>query len=128
MPEPISNIMKRDIVRRARQEEPLMISGEELNNRLDEQMMAIERVSILLEDAKLDPNDTLEMDVEGFGRLLSLLEEYEAFLDHFRDVTEDTVSAIRGLTTCRDSMCCGGEGDEDLDDDGLDDYAHYARH
>ncbi len=110
------------MIRQAREEDPLMISGEELNSRLDEQMMAIERVSILLEDAKLDPNDLLEMDKEGFSRLLNLLEEYEAFLDHFKDLTKETVSAIRGLTTCQDSMCCGVEGDEDLYDDDSGDY------
>ncbi len=106
-----------------RQSETFRMTGEELNDRLDGQMLAIERVSILLEDAKLDTNDLLEMDREGFEKLMELLSAYEAFLGHFRDVTKDTVAAIRGLTTARDRMCCGVGDDEDFNDADIDEDA-----
>ncbi len=94
------------------------LTGDELNERLEAQMLAIERASILLEDAKLDPNDVLSLDGDRMGQLMELLSAYEAFLEHFRDATEDAVAAIKGLTTQNQQCCSGGDIDDaDVDQD-----------
>jgi hypothetical protein len=96
------------------------LSGEELNGRLDELMIAIERVSILLDEARLDPNDMLALDAGSMEKLIELLEDYGSFLGLFRDTTVDTVATIKSLTTVPGSRC-GGPCDEDKDidiDDG----------
>jgi hypothetical protein len=98
--------------------ESVELMGNELNERLRGQMLAIERASILLEDAKLDPNDVLALDGERMGKLMELLSDYEAFLEHFRDTTEDTVAAIKELTTAQGRQClCEGDFDGDTDAD-----------
>jgi len=99
--------------------ETVKFTGDMLNERLDVQTLAIERISILLEDAKLDPNDEMILDQESMGRLMELLSAYEAFLEHFRHTTEDTVAAIKGLTTAPDNYCCsaGDVDDADVDED-----------
>ena len=73
------------------------ISSDELNERLDEQMLTIERIGILLEDAKIETNVIISMDPESLSKLMELLSAYETFLEHFKDTTDDTVSTIRGL-------------------------------
>lgn len=100
-------------------EEIAELSGDALNDRLDAQMLFIERASILLEDAKLDLNDVLVLDRARQGRLLELFSAYESFLEHFRDTTQDTVAAIKALTTAPDH-CCVVELREDLDDADID--------
>jgi len=107
-------MMKKDM---AGLKEIARLTGDELNERLDEQVLAIERVSILLEDAKLDPNDVMALDKDSLDRLMELLSAYEAFLEHFRNTTEDTVATIKGLTTAQDSQCCGSGGFDDADVD-----------
>ncbi len=96
--------------------ETARITGDMLNERLDSQALAIERISILLEEAKLDPNDVMALDKDSLDRLMELLSIYEAFLEHFRDMTEDTVAAIKGLTTAPGRQRCGA-GDYDMDVD-----------
>jgi hypothetical protein len=108
-------MMKKDM---ASLHETARISGDALNERLDGQMLAIERVSILLEDAKLDPNDVMALDEDSLDRLMELLSAYEAFLEHFKYTTEDTVAAIKGLTTAQGRQCCcDGDFDDDADAD-----------
>ncbi len=104
-------MMKKDT---ASLQETARITGDMLNERLDVQVLAIERVSILLEDAKLDPNDVMALDKESLDRLMELLAAYEALLEHFRYTTEDTVDAIKKLTTAQGRQCCC---DADFDDD-----------
>ncbi len=94
------------------------ITGDKLNERLDGQSLAIERISILLEEAKLDTNDVMVLDDESMGKLTELLSIYDAFLEHFRDMTESTVAAIKGLTTAHDRQCCSaGDYDTDVDEE-----------
>ncbi len=95
------------------------ISSDELNERLDEQMLTIERVGILLEDAKVEQGVIIALDPESLAKLMELLSAYETFLEHFRDTTSDTVATIRGLMEVRDNCRC--ETDEDADED-LDEY------
>jgi hypothetical protein len=96
------------------------LSGEELNKRLDELMIAIERVSIMLDDARLDQNDMLALDADRMEKLTELLEDYESFLGLFKDTTRDTVATIKTLTTVPGNRCCE-PGDEDRDVDVDDD-------
>ncbi len=93
------------------------LTGEELNERLDRQMLLIERISILLDDAKLDLNDEMALDGESMHKLVEMLSAYDAFLEHFRNTTEDTVAAIKQLTTDpRHQDCsCEEERESDLD-------------
>ncbi len=100
-------------------EETAVLSGDALNDRLDAQILFIERVSLLLEDAKLDLNDVLVLDNARQDRLMELFSAYESFLEHLRDTTQDTVAAIKGLTTDPDH-CCVTELREDLDDVDVD--------
>ena len=96
------------------------LTGEELNERLDSQIIALERISILLEDARLDVNDELTLDGESMHRLIELLSAYDAFIKHFRDTTENTVDAIRQITTVpgNENRSCEDERDLDLDVSG----------
>jgi hypothetical protein len=115
MQEAITYMMKKDT---ASLQETARITGDMLNERLDGQILAIERVSILLEDAKLDPNDVMALDNERMGKLMELLSAYEALLEHFRYTTEDTVAAIKGLTTAQGRQCCcDGDFDDNMDAD-----------
>ncbi len=107
-------MMKKDA---ASSRETVGMTGDMLNERLDGQMLAIERVSILLEDAKLDPNDVMALDKGRLDKLLELLSAYEEFLEHFRDTTEDTVASIKELTTATDRQYCCGEDADDMDVD-----------
>jgi len=101
-----------------RDSKKLVISGDELNERLDEQMLTVERAGILLEDAKIEPGAMLDMDPESYAKLMELLSVYETFLDHFRDTTEDTVSTIREMLELRDCQPCETDQDLDVDLDG----------
>jgi hypothetical protein len=91
------------------------LAGEELNERLDRQMLLIERIGILLDDAKLDVNDEMALDGESMHSLLELLSAYDAFLEHFRNTTEDTVSTIKQLTTVPGNQSCSCEEERDID-------------
>lgn len=97
----------------------VMLTGSELNDRLDAQIRVIERISMLLEDARLDANDELALDGESAQRLWSLISAYDAFLGHFRDTSEDTAAEITRLTTAPGHVACdcAEDGDADLDEE-----------
>lgn len=97
--------------------EAARLTGDELNDRLDVQMLLIERISLLLEDAKLDVNDELALDGETLAKLQEMLADYDAFLGLFRNTTEDTVATIRRLTTAPGRQNCSFEDDVDSDVD-----------
>jgi len=91
------------------------LTGEELNERLDRQMLLIERIAIMLEDAKLDVNDEMTLDGESMHKLVEMLSAYDAFLGHFRNTTEDTVAAIKQLTTVPGNQGCSCEDERESD-------------
>lgn len=95
------------------------LTGDELNERLDRQMLLIERIAIMLEDAKLDINDEMALDGESMHKLVEMLSAYDAFLEHFQHTTEDTVTAIKQITTVpgHKDCTCEEERDTDLDID-----------
>jgi hypothetical protein len=110
-------MMKNNIAGR---KEAVKLSGDELNRRLEEQSLAIERISILLEDARLDPNDVMSLDMDSMHKLLELMSAYEAFVKHFRSTTEETVETLKGLTTSPGYRSCECDDDRDIDLDTAD--------
>ena len=101
-----------------KESQKFVVSGDELNERLDGQMLTIERAGILLEDAKIEPGAMLDMDKESYIKLMELLSVFETFLEHFRDTTGDTVATIRGLLDVREFQRCETDEDIDVDPDG----------
>lgn len=100
------------------------LSGIDLNQRLDDDILAIERISILLEEAKVDPNLTLSMDRITHSRLLIQLAKYEELLEHLKATTEDTIDAIHGIVN-GDTCSCGTQYKDDepvSEDDDTDEY------
>lgn len=91
------------------------LTGEELNERLDRQMLLIERIAIMLDDARLDVNDEMALDGESMHKLVEMLSAYDAFLEHFRNTTEDTVAAIKQITTAPGHKDCTCEEERDMD-------------
>ena len=99
--------------------ETIELQGGELNRRLEDLSMKIERVSILIEDAMIDPNDVIGLDSEAFNNLMICLAKYEEFLNHLHETTEDTTEDIREIVGC--SAECYGEVDEDAAEETVED-------
>ena len=99
--------------------ETINVSGDILNDRLDEQIRIIERASILLEELKVDPTEQLSMQKDDYKELSELLSEYEEFLDHFKETTEDLARDVRDMIGCEE--CFEGERDTDEEVLGPDD-------
>jgi len=99
--------------------ETIELQGEELNRRLEDLSMKIERVSILIEDAMVDPNDMIGLDSEAYNNLMICLAKYEEFLNHLHETTEDTTDDIRDIVGC--SAECYGEVDEDTTEEIVED-------
>ncbi|MGE5403283.1 MAG: hypothetical protein ACM3NG_00335 [Candidatus Doudnabacteria bacterium] len=95
-------------------EETMDMPGEALNRRLNAEIRTIENASILLEELKVDPSLPFAISKGDYRELSELLSEYEEFLEHFKELTEDLVSDIRDLVGMEE--CCYGERDEDEDD------------
>lgn len=93
------------------------LPGEELNRRLEDLSMKIERVSILIEDAMVDPNDVIGLDSVAYNNLMICLAKYEEFLNHLHDTTLDATDDIRELVGC--TAECYGVVDEDRDEDNI---------
>lgn len=87
----------------------------------------IERVGILLEEAKVDPNMVLPMEDKTYKALSMWLSEYEEFLEHLKETTEETIDAIKTVVVEEECFCGERDGDEEtLDfaeyDDAEEDY------
>ncbi len=94
------------------------LQGEELNRRLEDLSMKIERVSILIEDAMVDPNDVIGLDSVAYNNLMICLAKYEEFLSHLHETTLDATDDIREIVGC--SPECYGAVDDDRDVDTAD--------
>jgi hypothetical protein len=92
-------------------EEMIDVPGETLNRRLNEQMRLIERAGILLEELKVDPGEPIAISKGDYRELSGLLSQYEEFLEHFKETTEELVKDVRGMVG--NSECFEGERDED---------------
>ncbi|MCD1293549.1 hypothetical protein CUJ83_00875 [Methanocella sp. CWC-04] len=100
--------------------------GEELNQRLDRLIIKLEKVSILLEEAKVDPNILMELDPGSNNELSVCLSEYDEFLEHLKELTEETVDEMFYLISgeSENICCCEGEDDDadiDREEDDIDD-------
>ncbi len=91
------------------------VPAEELNRRLEELSMKIERMSLLIEDALVDPSDTISLDQSRYNDLILCLSRYEELLDSFRDTTEDTVEEIRGIMGREECFCDDTDCDENIE-------------
>ncbi len=91
--------------------ESIDVHGEVINKRLDEQIRIIERASIMLEELKVDAGAPLTMDKDNYKELSELLSQYEDFLDHFKETTEDLIKDVRDMIG--KDECFEGERDED---------------
>ena len=96
--------------------EMIDVPGETLNDRLERQIRNIERTSILLEELKVDPAESLALEKGLYKELSELLSEYEEFLDHFVETTEDLARDVRDMIGCKECF----EGERDLDEDILE--------
>ncbi|CAJ37566.1 hypothetical protein [Methanocella arvoryzae] len=108
-------MVERQTVGRQMVKNTIELPGEELNRRLEDLSMKIERVSILIEDAMVDPNDVIGLDSMAYNNLMICLAKYEEFLDHLHETTLDTTDDIRELVGCPAE--CYGVVDEDRDED-----------
>lgn len=89
------------------------VSAEDLNSRIDTQIMMLERMSILLEEAKADSAITLSVDSGEFEEMMESLLDYEALVEHLKDSTDETVGIIRAMIYGDEQ--CYGEVDMDID-------------
>lgn len=93
--------------------ESIDVHGDILNKRLDEQIRIIERASVTLEELKVVPGEPFTMDKDNYKELSELLSQYEEFVEHFRETTEDLVRDVRDMIG--GDECFEGERDEDED-------------
>lgn len=107
------------MVERQMAQSTIELQGDELNRRLEDLSMKIERVSILLEDAMVDPNDVIGLDGVAYNNLMICLAKYEEFLNHLHDTTMDATEDIRDIVGC--TAECYGAVDDDVDKDVVED-------
>ena len=96
------------------------LPGEELNRRLEELSLRVERVSLLLEDALVDPAVTISLDQGKYNDLILSLSRYGELLNSFQESTEDTAEEIRGIIGKEECFCGETDCDEDVDVPGED--------
>lgn len=107
------------MVERQMAQSTIELQGDELNRRLEDLSMKIERVSILIEDAMVDPNDVIGLDSVAYNNLMICLAKYEEFLNHLHDTTMDATEDIREIVGC--TADCYGAVDDDVDKDVVED-------
>ena len=100
------------------------LPGEELNRRLEELSLRIERVGLLLEDALVDPADTISLDQGKYNDLMLILSRYGELLNSFQENTEDTAEEIRGILGLEECFCGETDCDEEIDVPGEDEESH----
>jgi len=96
--------------------ESIDVQGDTINRRIDEQIRIIERASVMLEELKVVPGEPLTMDKDNYKELSELLSQYEDFLEHFQETTNDLVRDVRDMTGGDECF----EGERDLDEELLD--------
>jgi|WetSurMetagenome_2_1015567.scaffolds.fasta_scaffold134961_4 hypothetical protein len=93
--------------------ETIDVQGDIINRRLDEQIRIIERASVMLEELKVVPGEPLSMAKDDYKELSELLSQYEEFVEHFKETTEDLIKDVRDMIG--GDECFEGERDEDED-------------
>jgi hypothetical protein len=99
--------------------ESIDVHGDILNKRIDEQIRIIERASVMLEELKVVPGEPITMDKDNYKELSELLSQYEEFVDHFKETTEDLIKDFRDMIG--GDECFEGERDVDEDIPDLED-------
>jgi hypothetical protein len=93
--------------------------GTEFNRRLEELALKLERTSILLVDAMVDPNETISLEQSAYNDLVICMAKYGEFLNSLNETTVDATDEIREIVGKED--CCYGETDTENDADLPDD-------
>ncbi len=93
--------------------ESIDVHGDILNKRLDEQIRIIERASVMLEELKVVPGEPFTMDKDNYKELSELLSQYEEFVEHFKETTEDLIKDVRDMIGGDECF----EGERDVDED-----------
>jgi hypothetical protein len=96
------------------------LPGEELNRRLEELSLQIERVSLLIADAMVDPSDVVSLDQSKYNDLILCLSKYGELLNSFQESTEDTTEEIRGILGIEECFCGETDCDEEIEVPGED--------
>jgi hypothetical protein len=93
----------------------IKLPGEELNRRLEQLSLKIERVSLLLGDAMIDPSDVVSLDQSKYNDLIICLSKYGELLDSFQESTEDVAEEVRGILGVEECFCGETDCDEEID-------------
>jgi len=96
-------------------QDTIELPGEELNRRLEDLSMRIERVSMLLEDTMIDPNDMIGLDSISYNNLMICLARYEEFLNHLHETTLDATEDIRELVGIPECRYCEADEEDEAD-------------
>ena len=94
----------------------IRLPGEELNRRLEQLSIKIERVSLLIDDAMVDPAETLALERSQYNDLILCLARFEEQLNSFQEITEDVAGEVRQIVG---EIVCGCE-ERDGDDEAPD--------
>jgi hypothetical protein len=98
----------------------IRLPGEELNRRLEELSLKIERMSLLIEDALVDPAETISLERSQYNDLILCLSKYEELLNSFQETTEDTAEEIRSIVGQEECFCGEMDCDDEIDVPGED--------
>ncbi len=93
----------------------IRLPGEELNRRLEQLSLRIERVSLLIEDAMVDPAETIAMERSQYNDLILCLSRYEELLNNFQETTEDTAGEVRDIVGTIVCSCEERDGDDEAE-------------
>jgi hypothetical protein len=96
------------------------LPGEELNRRLEELSLKIERMSLLMEDAMVDPAEMISLDRSKYNDLILSLSKYEELLNSFQETTEDTAEEVRNIVGRIECSCDEMDGDDEIEVPGED--------
>ncbi len=99
--------------------ESIDVHGDILNKRIDEQIRIIERASVMLEELKVVPGEPITMDKDNYKELSELLSQYEEFVEHFSETTNDLIKDFRDMIG--GDECFEGERDVDEEFPDLED-------
>lgn len=95
--------------------ETIDLQGADLNRLLDALSLKIERVSMLIEDAKVDQFDVITLDRSAYNDLMICLGKYEEFLNSLEETTQDTAEEIREIVGGEECFCGERDADEEME-------------
>ena len=93
----------------------ITLPGEELNRRLEKLSLKVEKVSMLIEDAMVEPSVTIALERSEYNDLVLCLSRYEELLSNFRETTEETADEVREIVGTVECCGCETDGDDEID-------------